>query len=108
MVVAYLGTGVVDLSNAMQRRRVVNALKNTLNMSLTAKLQQSLQIAQSRAINHIFRQMLDPEYEAKRRGQLEIRRKKRAEQREAKEEELRQARMDYSKRKMAISKSTIQ
>ncbi len=106
--VGRLGIESIDLANPMQREQLIRYLEQGLGMALDSQLERALEAATSRAITHVFRVMRDVDYQEKRKKYRAAGRKAAAERREQRKAADREARMDYSRRKLEVSKGTIQ
>jgi hypothetical protein len=106
--VGRMGIATIDLTNPLQRARLIGYLEQGLGIALNYELERALEAATSRAVTHVFRVMRDAEYQEKRRKYREGRAKKRAEERSRKKAAEREARMDYSRRNLEVSKGTVQ
>jgi hypothetical protein len=101
-VVARLGTGTIDLSSPLQRKRVEQFIEFALGSAITCELESALHHATGRAITHVFRVMRDADYQEKKRLRREERRLKRQEAKRLKEEPERAA---YLKSKERLARS---
>lgn len=106
--VGRMGIAIIDLGNPLQRQRLMKYLEQGLSMALQFELERSLSAATNRAITHVFRIMRDADYQEKKRKSREASRQKRAVVKEKRQAAEREARMDYSRRKLEISKATVQ
>jgi hypothetical protein len=106
--VEMMGIATVDLANPLQRRRLITILEEYLSLALRFELERAIKATTERAVEHVFKVMRDIEYQDKKRNSRERRQKQQAEKREQKKIVAREARMDYSRRNLEVSKTTIQ
>jgi hypothetical protein len=65
--IAHLGTnGIIDLSNASQRLRLRDALVRTFGCEMRWRFAKAFQQASERAISHVVKLSVDPEYQEKK------------------------------------------
>ena len=107
-VVGRMGEGVIDLRNPMQRQRLKNYIEQAIGMSMQFGLERATKKAAELAVGHVFQVMRDADYQEKRRKRREATAKNLAENRKRSEDAKREARMDYTKRRLDISKATVQ
>ena len=107
-VVERMGSGVIDLANPLQRKRLKDYIEQAVGMAVTFELERALHAATDRAITHVFNVMRDENYQEKKRTRRIAAQAKRLEARKQKDIAEREARMDYSKSHLEVSKRTIQ
>ena len=104
-----LGGGVIDLRNPLQRQRLRDRLEQSINHGLQWELERAITAVTEKAVRHVFAVTRDSAYQDKRRRYYEKRKEQRMIAKAKQEEMERQVRrMDYSKQKLVVSKTTVQ